>query len=28
LDARGFRYVPPGVNFVLIEIGRDVQEAI
>ena len=28
LDARGFRYVPPQANFVLIDIRRDVQDMI
>ena len=28
LDARGFGYIPPQANFVLIDIGRDVREVI
>ncbi|MBZ5728708.1 MAG: aminotransferase class I/II-fold pyridoxal phosphate-dependent enzyme [Acidobacteriia bacterium] len=28
LDQRGFHYIPPNANFVLIEIGREVSEAI
>lgn len=28
LDERGFRFIPPRGNFVLIDIGRDVKDAI
>ncbi len=28
LDERGFRFIPPQGNFVLIDIGRDVKDAI
>ena len=28
LDRRGFRYIPPQANFVLIDVGRDVADVI
>jgi histidinol-phosphate aminotransferase len=28
LDKKGVRYIPPHANFILMDIGRNVQEAI